>query len=159
MLRNSLLILLTSLLASCTHLEGDESRGGSTTGAKVGGVQTDLTTSAAELAESTPEETEAREAREAVVYRGNDRQVRMPAKEEPVRFVGDAVSLNFEQAPLDEVMHAIMGDILQLDYIVDQPIQGKVTLRTRTPLPRDELLNVLESLLKANDAIMIECVI
>ena len=36
------------------------------------------------------------------------------------RMLGDDVSLNFEQAPLSEVLHAIMGDILQLDYVVDQ---------------------------------------
>jgi general secretion pathway protein D len=75
--------------------------------------------------------------------------------QEQVRFVGDDVSLNFEQAPLSEVMHAIMGDILQLDYIVDHPIKGQVTLRTRTPIPRNELLGVLESLLMANNALII----
>lgn len=93
--------------------------------------------------------------RSAIVYKGTDRQVRVPEKEAPVRFVGEDVSLNFEQAPLAEVTHAIMGDILKLDYVVDNPIQGQVTLRTRTPIPRDELLSVLESLLKANNTIMI----
>ena len=53
-------------------------------------------------------------------------------------------------------MHAILGDILQLDYIVDRPVQGEVTLRTRTPIPRGELLEVLESLLKANNALLIK---
>jgi general secretion pathway protein D len=111
-----------------------------------------LATSAVDLAESAAGEPEPREP---VVYRGNDRQVRMPAVENPVRFVGEDVSLNFEQAPLSEVMHAIMGDILQLDYAVDNPVNGQVTLRTRTPIPRDQLLGVLESLLIANNVIMI----
>lgn len=112
-----------------------------------------LSTSAADLADSLAEE---KQPKEAIVYRGNDRQVRMPAVEKPVRFVGEDVSLNFEQAPLSEVMHAIMGDILQLDYAVDKPVTGQVTLRTRTPIPRDELLGVLESLLRASNVIMIK---
>ena len=70
------------------------------------------------------------------IYRGNDQVVRMPQAQPPVQFYGDAVSLNFEEAPLTEVVHAVMGDILQLDYIVEHPINGKVTLRTRTPVPR-----------------------
>ncbi|MEP4146608.1 MAG: type II secretion system secretin GspD [Halioglobus sp.] len=113
--------------------------------------QPSLSTSAVDLAEAKKEE----EPKEDVVYRGTDKHVKMPKKQQPIRFVGDDVSLNFEQAPLSEVTHAIMGDILELDYVVDHPIQGQVTLRTRTPIPRDQLLGVLESLLKANNTIMI----
>lgn len=90
-----------------------------------------------------------------VLYRGTDRQVRLPEPQQAVKFLGEDVSLNFEQAPLEEIVHAVIGDILQLDYIVDRPLKGNVTLRTRTPIPRDELLVVLESLLKAHDALMI----
>ena len=92
---------------------------------------------------------------EPTLYRGTDEVIRTPAPQTPVRFYGDAVSLNFEQAPLVEVVHAIMGDILELDYVVEHPIGGEVTLRTRTPVPRDELLGILESLLQANNALMI----
>ncbi len=108
-----------------------------------------LSTSAADLAKSTAEESTP------TIFRGTDQQVKMPAVAEPVRFVGEDVSINFEQAPLSEVMHAIMGDILNLDYVVDQPVNGKITLRTRNPIPRDELFGVLESLLKANNVLMI----
>ncbi|NQX90178.1 MAG: type II secretion system secretin GspD [Halioglobus sp.] len=109
-----------------------------------------LSTSAADLAERK-EQTR----RQPIIYRGDDQAVRMPARDAPVRLLGDDVSLNFEQAPLSEVLHAILGDILQLDYIIDQPVKGEVTLRTRTPIPRDQLMRVLESLLKANNALMV----
>ncbi len=89
------------------------------------------------------------------LYRGTDEVIRMPAPQQPVQYFGDAVSLNFEQAPLTEVVHAIMGDILELDYVVEHPISGEVTLRTRTPVPRDQLLGILESLLQANKALMV----
>ncbi|CAN0606031.1 unnamed protein product, partial [Ectocarpus sp. 12 AP-2014] len=110
-----------------------------------------LATSAADLAAKD----QASRRAEPVLYRGTDSQVQLPAPQEPVKFIGDDVSLNFEQAPLNEIVHAVLSDILQLDYVVDRPIQGKVTLRTRTPIPRDELLIVLESLLKAHNALMI----
>lgn len=92
---------------------------------------------------------------EAILYRGNDQQVKIPKRQNPIRLLGDDVSLNFEKAPLSEVMHAIMNDILSLDYVVDHPVKGEVTLRTRTPVPRDQLLGILESLLKANNALMV----
>ncbi|TGD74100.1 type II secretion system protein GspD [Mangrovimicrobium sediminis] len=141
-------VLLVTMLSSCATTPADQSGDGSSA-ADDGPV---LATSAAELAAAKEEESKQRES---VVYRGNDRLVNMPAKEEPVRFVGDDVSLNFEQAPLDEVTHAILGDILNLDYLVDSPIKGQVTLRTRTPIPREQLLEVLESLLKANNTILL----
>ncbi len=92
---------------------------------------------------------------EPTLYTGTDQLVQMPAAQPPIKLYGDAVSLDFEQAPLTEVIHAIMGDILELDYIVEHPINGEVTVRTRTPVPRDQLLKILESLLQANNALMV----
>lgn len=112
----------------------------------------DLSTTATQLAEAKSKgDTRA----EAVLYRGNNQQVKIPPRQNPVKLLGDSVSLNFENAPLSEVMHAIMNDILSLDYVVDHPVKGEVTLRTRTPVPRDQLLGILESLLKANNSLMV----
>ncbi len=98
---------------------------------------------------------EKEERAKPVIYRGTDRQLRIPAAGEAVSFLGEDVSLNFEDAPLREVAHAILGDILDLDYVIDQPLKGQVTLRTRAPLPRSELLGVLESLLQSNNALLV----
>ena len=149
-LRTTATVSAVFLLVSCTTPVGKDSTAG-VDSVEPAAEQASLSTSATDLAVSKKEEG----SREAVLYQGTDRHVNMPKKREPVRFLGDDVSLNFEQAPLSEVTHAIMGDILELDYVVDHPIQGQVTLRTRTPIPRDQLLGVLESLLKANNTIMI----
>ncbi|KGE04738.1 type II secretion system secretin GspD [Pseudohaliea rubra] len=114
-------------------------------------AQRPLSANARDLAEENRQSGRS----EPTLYRGSDQQVKLPLPSDPVRFVGDDVSLNFEQAPLSEVVQAVMGDILELDYIVDHPVQGKVTLRTRTPIPRGQLLGVLESLLKAHNALLI----
>lgn len=108
-----------------------------------------------EIPNKTAEDLGAYAPSEPTLFRGTDEVIRMPAPQQPVQLFGDAVSLNFEQAPLTEVIHAIMGDILELDYVVEHPIDGEVTVRTRTPVPRDQLIGILESLLQANKALMV----
>ena len=114
-----------------------------------------LASSAARLATDEIEADEVADA-EAITFRGTDQVVNLPATPDPVRFVGDAVTLSFENAPLSEVTHAVLSDVLGVDYLVDGPIPGEVTLRTRTPIERDQLLSVLESLLKANNVMLIK---
>ena len=160
MFRTVKIVLVSCLLASCATMDSEQATTDTAspqqTAAPASKAFVDasaaLSTSASALADVNAGEQRA----DPTIYRGNDRQWRMPAVPEPVKFIGDDVSLNFEQAPLSEVMHAIMGDILQLDYVVDRPVNGRVTLRTRTPIPRGELLEVLESLLKANNALLIK---
>lgn len=89
------------------------------------------------------------------LYPGTDTTVNMPTARPPVRLEGEAVTLNFEEAPLVDVVHSILGDTLGLDYVVEHPIDGMVTLRTRSPIPRDQLLPILESLLQSNGALMV----
>ena len=81
--------------------------------------------------------------------------VRLPAERDALKLYGDAVSMNFEEAPLADVVHSILGDTLNLDYVVEHPIQGQVTVRTRTPVPRDQLLPIIESLLLNNGAVLV----
>lgn len=89
------------------------------------------------------------------IFIGTDQGVRMPPAREPIKVYGDAVTLNFEEAPLSEVVHSIVGDLLGLDYIVEHPVKGAVTLRTRSPIPRDQLLPILESLLHNHGALLV----
>ena len=113
-----------------------------------------LSQSASSLAKGEIEPDEVVDA-QAIKYRGNDQVVGLPPARDPISFVGDAVALSFENAPLSEVTHAVLSDVLGIDYLVDGPIPGEVTLRTRTPIERDQLLSVLESLLKANNVLLI----
>ncbi|WP_193495526.1 type II secretion system secretin GspD [Nitrincola alkalisediminis] len=89
------------------------------------------------------------------LYKGNDQVVRAPSSSEPVRFFGEDVSLSFEEAPITQVVHIILGEILKLDYVIEHPLSGNITIRTRSPIPQDQLLSTLESLLQANGAVMI----
>lgn len=85
-----------------------------------------------------------------ILVRGTDRMVAQPRIRPGVSVSGAAVSLQFEQAPIVEVIHAVFGDVLGLPYVITQSVTGNVTIRTAKPLERDQVLPVMESLLAAN---------
>ncbi|MDO6746787.1 type II secretion system secretin GspD [Gilvimarinus sp. 1_MG-2023] len=93
---------------------------------------------------------------ENIVYAGSDQTISTPKAEPTTKMVGDGVSLNFENTPLIDVVHGILGDILAQEYQVQGNIPGVVTLRTQAPIPRDELLVILESMLQANGAALVK---
>jgi general secretion pathway protein D len=68
----------------------------------------------------------------------------------------DGVQLNFEQAEIRDVVKVILGDILHRSYTVDSDVQGQVTLSTAAPMSEGDLLAVLETVLRANGATLVE---
>lgn len=147
------LFALTAVsLASCATQDVTPSQQSATTSSATGVEAAAQTDDSGPVAEPSPDKSiDGR----GVIFPGTDVGVQMPPAREPIKLYGDAVSLNFEEAPLSEVVHSVLGDILQLDYIVEHPVQGAVTLRTRSPIPRDQLLPILESLLHNNGALMV----
>lgn len=89
------------------------------------------------------------------LFRGNDQLIQVPQAQDPIQFFGESVSLNFEEVPITQIVHVILGEILNLDYAIEHPLTGDVTLRTRTPIEQNQLLGILESLLDANGAVMV----
>lgn len=138
------LLSLVVMLAGCNLLEPQQS-----------GVSIIRSTPPASPDRPPAAETEELAPLQPSLYPGTDTAVNMPAARPPIRLEGEAVTLNFEEAPLTEVVHSILGDTLGLDYVVEHPIDGTVTLRTRSPIPRDQLLPILESLLQSNGALMV----
>jgi general secretion pathway protein D len=65
----------------------------------------------------------------------------------PVRPQAGDITLSFDGADLREVARAILGDILGLNYVIDTNVTGVVSLTTRRPLRRDDLLPTLEAVL------------
>lgn len=84
------------------------------------------------------------------VYSGNDKTIKMPKNSSIIKLAGGAVALNFENAPLEDVVHGVLGDILKLEYVVEGKLPGNVTLRTQAPVAHSELLDIMESMLEAN---------
>ena len=73
----------------------------------------------------------------------------------PVQQGGDGYQLNFDNASLAEVVKVVLGDTLRLPYFYDPRVQGQVTLSTGKAVTREQLLAVLESALKMNNAVLV----
>ncbi|MEO7336775.1 MAG: secretin N-terminal domain-containing protein, partial [Caldimonas sp.] len=68
------------------------------------------------------------------------------AQTRPMRFRGDAVTLNFVNADIEGVARA-MSVILKQQFVVDPRVRGNITLYSEEPLaPRDAYLNFLAAL-------------
>lgn len=143
--------ILLALLSSCATQPESPGDASATSAARSG--------TAAQPAPSAPVLIEAEldesAGAQTMVSLGTGELIAQRPERPPIKFDGDAVMLNFEQAPLSEVVHTILGDTLGLDYVVEHPIGGEITLRTRSPVPRDQLFVILESLLRNNNVLMI----
>lgn len=66
------------------------------------------------------------------------------------------VSFFFDDADVYEVIQTIFGEVLKVNYIVDPKIKGRVNFRTTTPIPKDEVLPVMEIILRLNGIAIVE---
>lgn len=82
------------------------------------------------------------------ILRGNNRVIAAPTPVPALQ--GPAVSLNFEEAPVAEVVRTVLGDLLKVSYVLHPPLAGTVTLATRQPVAPDQAVFLLESALQAN---------
>ena len=89
------------------------------------------------------------------LYPGTDRVVDLPkARLSPTAQGGEGVMLNFERAPLVDVIHTILGDVLKVPYSIDPNVKGEVVLHTSQPTPLADLPSVLDTVLLANGAVL-----
>jgi general secretion pathway protein D len=65
------------------------------------------------------------------------------------------ITLNFEGQGIQEVVHAILGHMFQENYVIAPGVSGEVTFSTARPLQRDQIMPVLEMLLRWNNATLI----
>ena len=65
------------------------------------------------------------------------------------------VTLNFDGTDIREVVKVILGDLLQLNYVLHPAVQGVASLETGRPLRRDHLIPTLETLLRMNNAAVV----
>ena len=151
-------LALTLMLAGCATLPGSRDPGlaaaspvTSAPGIAANPLAAVERTAPAQGAATQPLAERAR----PMLFSGNDTLFRVPPPRTQVSTQGDAVSLRFEQAPVVDVVHAILGDLLKADYSIVQPIAGEISLHTHQPVPRAEMLDMLESLLSAKGIVMV----
>ena len=64
-------------------------------------------------------------------------------------------TLNFENAPISQVVKSVLGDILGVGYVIDPRAQGSISLSSGRPIEKKDMLYVLENALSANNLVMI----
>jgi general secretion pathway protein D len=67
---------------------------------------------------------------------------------------GEGFSLNLVNAPIGAAAKSVLGDTLGANYVVDSRVSGTVTLQTTTPVSRDALVEIFESALAVNGAVI-----
>ena len=63
--------------------------------------------------------------------------------------------MNFEGESLQSVVHTILGEVLQETFVIGPGVSGQVTFSTSKPVSRDQLMPILELLLRWNGAAMV----
>jgi general secretion pathway protein D len=65
------------------------------------------------------------------------------------------VTLNFDGTDIREVVKVVLGDLLQVNYVLHPAVQGVASLETGRPLRREHLIPTLETLLRMNNAAIV----
>lgn len=83
------------------------------------------------------------------ISRGSGTFIHPQALKEPRQTVAGegAVTLNFEDQPIEAVVKAILGDLLDANYSLAPGVRGTVSFSTSKPVKREDALPILENLL------------
>ena len=91
----------------------------------------------------------------AQVYNG----VTIPAVEAPrpqPAPTGEGYELNFENTPIASVAKVVLGDILMTGYTIDPRVTGMISLSSGRPVPKSDLLFVLENALRLSGVVLVK---
>lgn len=76
----------------------------------------------------------------------------------PVKHEGELIdfTFNFKNADVREVLHQLLGQILDIDYIIDKRVVGTVTLKTSGKIYKDELFTIVQTILAIDGFIIVK---
>ena len=158
------LVVLSVVLSACNSATvGSDSRNDDDVLGKIG--QLDL--SPRYPKQVLPEQSPAARRARAEIYSGTDdardaRAEATPATPLPIQqvaaqsqAVGNGFELNFENTPVATVAKVVLGDILGVGYTIDPRIQGTVSLSSVRPVPKSDVLYVLENALRLSGTALV----
>lgn len=92
-----------------------------------------------------------------IVVRGSDAPITVGAQAPSAGAASPAdLTLNFSGADIRDVVNAVLGETLKLNYVIDPEVQGPVTFNVSRPVSRDEVLTTLEAVLNSRGATMVK---
>jgi len=108
------------------------------------------TTPSEKLPTETPAPAEVKQPAQEQVAPAERVVPTRPSKAPRVRAAGGAITFFFDDADIFEVAHTVFGEVLKVNYIIDPKVKGRVTFRTVAPIPRNEVLPIMEIILRLN---------
>jgi len=79
-----------------------------------------------------------------------------PSQRISVGGAGGGSTFFFDDADVFEVVQTVFGDVLQLNYIIDPQVKGRVNFRTTSQIPREKILPIMEIILRLNGIAVVE---
>lgn len=68
---------------------------------------------------------------------------------------GEGYELNFDNTPIASVAKVVLGDILGAGYTIDPRVQGTISLASGRPVPKSDILFVLENALRLSNVALV----
>ena len=91
----------------------------------------------------------------AAMYEGSDVTGVADARPQPASS-GNGFDLNFESTPVATVAKVVLGDILHVGYTIDPRVQGTVSLVSVRPVPKSDMVFVLENALRLSGVVLLK---
>ena len=91
----------------------------------------------------------------AAVYPGTGDAPVVDAERTEAPSSGDGYDLNFENAPVSTLAKVVLGDILGVGYTIDPRVQGTISLASGRPVPKSDILFVLENALRLSNVALV----
>src|SRR6202790_4554405 len=90
----------------------------------------------------------------AAVYNGTEVTDIPETRPQPTAS-GNGFDLNFENTPVATVAKVVLGDILGTGYTIDPRMQGTVSLVSVKPVPKSDIVFVLENALRLSGVVLV----
>ena len=90
----------------------------------------------------------------AAMYEGSEVTAVSDERPQPTAN-GNGFDLNFENTPVASVAKIVLGDILHVGYTIDPRVQGTVSLVSVRPVPKSDMVFVLENALRLSGVVLL----
>jgi general secretion pathway protein D len=89
-----------------------------------------------------------------IVYSGSEAETIAPPQR-PRSSNEQGFELNFENTPVATVAKVVLGDILGTGYTIDPRVQGNISLASTRPVPKSDIIFVLENALRLSGVALV----
>lgn len=147
MIRLAAIVVSLIVLAGCQHLTGTKVQ----QPAKLAGNSVNTPVSTTPISQHITSSDDTKPLQKTVVY-GDNPTSQIPRQQFSSNAEHNDITLNFEAVALADFVRVVLGEILAVNYSMDKNLTGQVTIQTPSPIAKEAVLPMLESVLAMNNA-------